>query len=302
MSDDYPLYKSNLFVVSPVTKRVFMEAGGTYRGYVDITNPLAATSVLHYKVSVMPYGVVDEEYLADFANISDYTAIANWVTILEPEGVLEPNETRRVYYEIKVPEDAIGGGQYCALAIRNVPEDDNMKSGVQIQDVLEITSIVYAQVDGEILRGGEILGNNIPTFSLTNPITTSIYVKNDGNTHQDVTVTLNVHSAFTGEKIDIGGKTSTASEEDDEFGDSYFTELIMPETTRYISYNIEGLPSLGVFRVSQEVSFAGSINNNEQIVFMCPGWFIGAVLLTIACLVISFWGMRRRRRAKKLRG
>jgi len=276
-----------------------MEPGGSYRAYVDITNPTDATNTLHYMVSVLPYAVVGEDYEVDFTNESDYTAISKWVTIDEPEGYVEPNNVKRVYYTINVPENAPGGGQYCALAIRNVPEEETTtQDEVRVQDVLEIASVLYAQINGEITRDGAIENNFVPYVSLTNPLTTSVYLENQGNVHQDAKITLSVYSVFTGEKVRIGGGEEDVVLDEEEFGDNYFTELVMPETSKYVSHEIEGMPSLGVFRVSQTVSFAGVSDTNEQVVVMCPGWFIGLVVLTIVCLVVSALSRRRRRRRR----
>ena len=56
----------NMFMVTPMSQRVALDAGSTYGGYITIANPSNATEDFHYKVVVSSYNVLDEQYTADF--------------------------------------------------------------------------------------------------------------------------------------------------------------------------------------------------------------------------------------------
>ena len=53
-----------------------------------------------------------EKYNADVVTKTNYTQMADWITIHEPTGTLMPNEAKELSFTIEVPENAPGGGQY----------------------------------------------------------------------------------------------------------------------------------------------------------------------------------------------
>ena len=93
----------NMFMVTPMSQRVALDAGSTYGGYITIANPSNATEDFHYKVVVSSYNVLDEQYTADFLTRSDRSQIVDWITVDNPTGTLKPNETTKVHYKINVP-------------------------------------------------------------------------------------------------------------------------------------------------------------------------------------------------------
>lgn len=264
---------SNAFTVMPMSQEISLEAGQVYHGSIKISVPDDATEDFYYAVTVSPYSVMDEDYTADFTTMSDWSRIAEWITIDEPKGVVKHNEIKEISFTIAVPDDAPSGGQY---AIIGVASDEEMAAseGMMIQDVFEIASVIFAQVEGETRHEGEILTNEIPGF-VTNglPVVGSV-LTNNGNVHEKATVKIRVKNVLTGEII-------YPKEEDPEA----FYEYVMPDSVRYVKRTLDNIPILGIYEVSQEVEYLGAVSPRTVTMISSPIWFVLLVILTIGTLI-----------------
>lgn len=276
----------DIFTVTPMSQDLELEAGKTYEASVLVSNPANATKDFNYQVAVAPYSVIGEDYTADLLNVSNRSEITKWITIEEPEGTLVPNESKRVNFKITVPENASAGGQYAAILISGKGEE-NKNEGVTVNSILEIASIVFANVEGETVHEGEILDNNIPEIVFSTPITVGATLKNDGNIHEAAEVFLTVKNSFTGETLYPTGDEANG-----------IREVIMPETTRYLTREISEIPALGVFQVTQEVSYLGTTSNVTKTVFVCPLWFLILVIVTVGAIIGAIFAKIKKKRAR----
>ena len=145
----------NAFTILPMSQRFSLAAGKTEKGSIKIVNPADATEDFSYKIGISPYGVVGEDYEADLVTDSNHTMIAKWIKISEPTGTVKPNETKEVEFTIEVPADAPAGGQYAAITVSSNNEA-KQSSGVAVQNVFEMASIVYGTVAGETRHISEV--------------------------------------------------------------------------------------------------------------------------------------------------
>lgn len=266
---------SSMFTVTPMSQRITLEAGETHEGYIIVANPANATEDFHYKVEVSAYNVMGEEYHADFLTETERSQIVKWITIENPKGVLAPNESVKVHYTVNVPVMAPAGGQYAAFMVSSDENKETTGNGVSVNNIFEMASILYAKIDGEIIREGEILGGNVPGFVTSTPITVSATVKNDGNVHEAARIALEVRSYFS------AGPIYPKPGED-----GIIEEIIMPGTTRSIVRDIDGISPLGVYDVLQTVSYMGKSETTHQVVVACPIWFMALVLVTMVTIVM----------------
>ena len=278
----------NAFTILPMSQNFTLNPGETVTGSVTIVNPVNSTNDFAYSVSVSPYNVVGEEYQADITNISAYSKIAKWITISEPTGSIKPNESREVEFTITVPEDAAAGGQYAAIMVSSDPAAQESE-GVSINNVFALASIIYADITGEITHEGTILENNVPEFSVTTPISVGALLDNHGNVHETAIFALNVTNVLTGEKI-------FPTEEDQ---NNHFSEIVMPETTRYVNRNIDNLPALGVVRVEQTIYYNNEVSTVSKNIILCPIWFILLVALVFISIIGFIAASIRHHRRKK---
>lgn len=263
------------FTIYPMNQTISLEPGEVYEDSIVVANPADAAGNLNYRVSVTPYSVVGIEYAADFVTQSNLSMIVDWISLDEYTGTLAPNESARIKYKITVPASAPAGGQYATLAVQ-ASTAENGESGVNIGTVLEMASVIYANVAGETTHGGEILENTAPGFVADGEVMTRALISNTGNQHEMAISTITVKNAVTGEQIFPRGEETN----------SYY-EMILPETTRLITRKIDNLPALGVFTISQEIVYRDEVSAITQNVVICPFWFMGLVALTGAVLVAT---------------
>lgn len=262
---------SSSFVVSPMSQKIDLKAGETYHGYITVANPANSTEDFSFRVSLSPYSVSGTNYEADFSTKSDWSRIVDWMALEETSGTLRPNETKKINFTIKVPKDAPAGGQYAMIGIASDKEKNST-----VQDTFEMASLIYAAVEGETKHEGKIEGNSVPGFVASGVPTTKVTVSNNGNVHEIATTTIKVKNNLTGEEIKLSDRDN----------DSYDT-VIMPSSTREIIRELSGMPQLGVFEVSQTVSYLGEETNITTVMVICPIWFMALVL----GLIVSVVGM-----------
>lgn len=264
--------EDNIFTVTPMSQSISLTPGEVYEGSITVINPSYATSDFNYKVGVTPYGVSGETYVADLLSESDRTAISKWIEIAEPTGTIAPNESREVKFKITVPQNVPAGGQYATIAVSS--DNDAKDSGSTVQNVFEIASIIYADVAGETIHGGEILENNIPAFALTNPVIISALLTNTGNIHENAIFTITATDLFTGNVIlpteEVTGR---------------YSETIMPETTRYVERELKDFPAIGVVKVTQTIVYNGQTSSEEKNIIICPVWLMIIIIVALSTII-----------------
>lgn len=263
------------FSVMPMSQRMELEAGKVYQGYIAVTNPADAKKDFEYVVSVSPYSVIDEAYNVDLSTRSTRTQIVDWMKIDESTGKVKPNETKKIYFTVTVPMDAPAGGQYASIGVRSAGEE-SMSGGVMVQNVFEMASVVYATVKGETLHEGEITSNNIPGFIFSPPATVNGMVANTGNVHEVAEVSIVVKDKFSGEVL------YPAPDEP-----QMYEELVMPASNKYLVKDLNVLGDLGVYEVTQDISYLGKTSNNTRTLIVCPLWFLLLVALTVGALIAT---------------
>lgn len=277
----------DVFTVTPMSQRINLKPGETYTGSIIVVNPDNAKKDFVYKAEVSAYGVVGEDYSVDFLTSNDHTQITKWITIENPTGSIKANSSTKINFTIRVPETAPAGGQYAAILVSSA-NDDVGSDGLAVKNIFEMASLIYAGIEGETTRKGEIIDNSVPGFVTTTPIEVSAAVKNEGNVHEIAKVSLEVKSFFS---------PVTIYPADGESG--IIEEVIMPDTTRLISRNIDGISSLGIYDVTQTVNYMGAISTTHKIVVACPIWFLVLFILTVSAIIFSIVKSAKKYRHRK---
>lgn len=254
------------FTISPINQEKILIPGSEDVITITLANAANATSSTEYTVSVQPISVENNDDVR-FVAKEDYSQIVDWITFEETSGVLQPNESKELYFNVKVPEDAPAGGQYCAITITV----DGAASGM-INEKYSMAHIVYAEIAGATIRKGELNSMEVPSFISSGNITAGASVTNLGNVHSKVKHTLKVYPL-------IGGEEYYTNEEKPQ------ENMIMPEATRYTNIAWEETPSIGVFRVVYTVEFEGVKNELSKVVIVCPIWLL-AIIVTLILIII----------------
>lgn len=278
------------FAVLPMNQEISLRPGEVYEGYIEVLNPADATEDFYYAVSLSPYGVKDENYTVDFETKSDYSQIVDWITFEETSGVVAPNELKKINFTITVPYNAPAGGQYAMIGVSSDPKHEEGE-GVMVRNVYEMASIIYATVAGETKHEGEIISNYVPGFVTNGLPVVSATIANDGNVHETAKITLNIKNAISGETI--------FPKADDL---NVYNEVIMPGSTRYITRQLDNIPLLGIFEVTQSIDYldgSSELAVNTTTMVSCPLWFMLLVVITFGAIVGSICGMIARHRKRR---
>ena len=290
------------FSVTPMKQAITLQPGDTYSGRVSsfVMNEVNGGSTTYYEAWVAPLTVndTDKQYTAVFDKTNDWTDIVNWTKVSDNDeaarygdkvtGVMQPGETVDFTYTINVPKDARGGGQYFAVVIQQVPDPNAKDSGnVGITNHIQIASVVYAEVAGDVKISGSITDNNVPGFLSSPPLTTSFLATNTGNTHVEVTYFLQVFPLFSNEEV-------YTTEENPG------THYVLPGSSRMITQTWNDTPAVGIFKVRQTVYYDSTDNEasvTEKMVIICPIWLMLVIFLAIVAIIV--WIVIRVKMRKK---
>lgn len=261
------------FALSPMTQSIVLNPGDVYNGSFKVVNPNANTSDLAYSVERRSF-YVDEDYSTTYDEVD--SPIVEWTTITSGEsGVVKPNSSADVTFTIRVPRDAPSGGQYEAFRVSAGPAEEAQTgdSGLVIKEQFIITYLVFAEIAGEKVRQGEIVGIDVPGFLFSGNITGSASIRNTGNIYGRAKYMLQVFPLFSNEEV-------YTTEEDPA------TKLILPDRTLYNETAWAQTPSIGIFNVVYTVEFEGVTAQVSKMVIKCPIWVLAIVIFAIAAIII----------------
>jgi len=280
--------KGDSFLITPMNQHFYLKPGQVFEGSIKVVNPANSIGNFNYVVSVAPYGVVGEDYDVDLTTNSYWNQIAEWITIENDKGVLTPNEVAEVKFTITVPENAPAGAQSATIVVTQ-DKDNEAQSGMMMENIFEMASIIYADIEGEMRHEASILSNGIPSFSDVPTVTLGVLLDNNGNVFEEVKTGIKVRNVISGETI-----LPT------EVNEGMYVDIVMPETRRYIQRNVVDLPFLGVVNIEQTVYYNGVTSVESRDVFICPIWFMVLVGITIALFVAAIVKLIKLHERKKM--
>lgn len=274
------------FIISPMSQTISLKAGETYEGEILVAVPKAAKKNLKYQAALYPFSVSGGDYAMDFSTMSDWSQIVQWTTLENDAGELEPDGKAKVKFIIKVPETAPAGGQYAMIGIRSV----SLEAPSTVNDTYEMASLIYAEVEGETKHEGEILENKITSFVTSGVPEVSTKLQNSGNVHETAEMKLTVKNVFGGGEISLS-----------EDGKNEYSVIVMPDSTRDFTRELANMPALGVFEVTQDISFLGENSSVTSLVFICPIWFLALAIATVAAIIgVIVGGIIKRHKRPKI--
>ena len=288
--------ESTSIAISPGNQEARLSPRETYEGSFSVINPFPNAEPISFRVKVAPFTVEDENFTLDFEDKTDYSQIVDWITLETTTGELASHDSQvEVKYKITVPADAPAGGQYAAFLVRALPPEDTTEydSSAAIKSTSQVAMLLYATVAGETRVEGKVLENNISPVYLDTPLKTSVFLGNTGNVHSRATITLRVYPLFSDEEI-------YTTEETPE------TLLVLPGAHTFSERTWQETPRLGLYRVEQEVDFAGLYTIDSQTVLVAPTWLILLVFLFIVGLFywlidhLRFYRRSSRKSTKKV--
>lgn len=288
-----------VMTISPPSQHIILTPGEDYEGSVSVSNLSNAKYDLDYSVVVgsLTY-VKDEEGKTDYEDldvdeVTAYNQMMDWIELKKDKGTVVKGGQEVIPFVIHVPENAPAGGQYATIIV----QDDTVKAaengGVAIESAVRFAANLYAIVTGETKNDGKVLGNDIPSFILSNQLPATSLVRNDGNVHTDAEYTLQVWPLFSDEEV----CTNEEKEEGSRIEGSK-TSFVMPETEKYHAQTCY-LPSIGIYRAKQTVKIFGEESVVERMVVFCPLWLLFLVVFAVVAFVI--WIVMKLNKSNKRR-
>lgn len=257
--------------LNPAEQSIELTPGEKYSGEIEVKN--IGRLPFSFQISAHPFQVKNADYDPDFETENNYTLLKNWIKFPQTEFRLEPEAETVVHYEVTVPQDVPGGGQYAAIIIET---RDSIDPNSQIHTVSQLASIVYASVAGDTRSSGALVRRDLPGFLLGSPLSISATVENTGNIDFRLHQKLTVYNFFNGQEV-YSGDSSAVSGSD---------PRVMPETTRLNVLSWSDAPQLGIFRVHQDIAFLDQSEHFEGVVFLCPLWLLLGVVFVIVLGVV----------------
>ena len=252
---------------SPIRQYKVLVPGTTDNVTLTISNPASSKEATEYEIEVRPFRIDNNEFF--FEEKGSYSQIVNWIELPEEtSGSLEPNEHKELNFKITVPDNAPAGGQYFVIVMKT---GKDYSTG--IEQVIELTHPVYAEVAGETIHGGEILSMEAPGFLFGGNLTAGATIRNDGNVHGNAKHILRI--------LPLIGEDEIYTNED-----MPEENTVMPESTRYTNVTWEQTPSIGVFRLFYTVEFEGVTSELSKIVIVCPVWLLLIICSIIVILIV----------------
>jgi len=255
--------------ISPVSSRIKLDPGDKYDGSIKVSN--IGKLAFDFKVYASPYNVEDLTYHQNFNERGNFNKIVNWITFKkESYTALKPGKTVEVKYQINVPNNAPGGGQYAVIFAETAGKNAAESS---IQTINRVGHTIYATISGDTVEVGELVSLEQAGLYFDGNIGSTAIVKNSGNVDFTSTHNFKVESIF-GNELYNDTKSFT----------------IIAETSRQVDREWEETPLIGLFKVTNEIRFLGqSQYSEEKLVLVMPIWMmiiIGVVIVALILLVV----------------
>lgn len=273
-----------LLQISPAVLHVSLEPGQVYAGSYEVRN--LSDFGAGFRVYATALKMTNEEYMPDYPEGKDITGvprseIVSWVEFEQTEYYLEAHEKVTVYYTVRVPENAPGGGQFAAVMTETVVDS---LAGSGVRAVPRLALPLFTTINGETVASGKLVEQKTPWFYLKMPLKAVSLVENDGN--------VMFLASYKMEVMTMSGKV-VATEED--------RRTILPDQGFGFRNTLEWKdgPALGIFRVRQEVRFLDKEPYTiEKTVIVVP-LFLLIILLIILVLVVVAVVAKIKRRSER---
>lgn len=260
--------------LTPVTKRIAVDPGQTYENEIELKN--TSDKTLSFSVYATPFSNGDGGETQDFETETTYTQISRWTTIKDGNGEykekaefsLKAGKTKKVTYRIKIPENAVGGGQYESIIVELAPVET--EETAQIRTISRAAMVVYASIAGDIQRSAEISEIDTQAAAIGNNIGISFTVKNKGNIDLQASGEIAVSSLFGKELY----RNITLSD-------------VFPENSKTILAEWGETPAFGIYRLDYEINALDLNTTGHRYVLVMRPLILAVFIILIIATIIA---------------
>jgi hypothetical protein len=259
--------------LTPVTQRIEASTSQTKTGSLTVINN--GKTDYDFIVYSRPYSVSDIQYKPDFTTLSSRADAYSWVQFNKTSYHLTVGQRVDIAYTLHVPSNATPGGHYGVIFAEMQPKaQDNAQSILRKK---RVGTILFVNVKGATIEKGSFVRDNVPFWQTQPPLTSSLQLRNDGNTDFAATTSLVVKDLFGHTKYGISQQAS-----------------VFPSTTREISMQWSESPWFGLYKVELHASYLKEVHDSSHYVLLMPRWL--PVIFIVTLLIGAAYAAIRRRR------
>lgn len=269
--------ESENITLSPAVNRPTLDAGQRLSDKITVINN--GTSDYTFLVYARPFSVAGEQYDPNYTEINEKTQAYQWVEFSQAEYHLAAGQRVDVPYTVSVPQNAASGGHYAVLFAETQPPEG--ASGSSVMRKKRVGSLLYMTVNGEITMKGSLESWDVKTWQTSRPITSTVRIKNSGNTHFQTDMKVHYSSLLGKKRYELNQQL-----------------LILPGTTRRVPVEWANAPNFGVFKASGTVSY---LDKNESlpvryIILLPIPLLLGALVAILLLVTFAIYKRRISRR------
>jgi hypothetical protein len=263
--------------MSPTSQEITLNPGQTQDFTATVIND--GRQDFTVRLQSQPYSVKNNYTANDFDAQTTFTQITDWITFKDEdrEFTLAAGTRRQVSFTVTTPQSVPAGGQYAAISAQASLADTG---GGGVMSVYQISSLVLATVDGDTVSDGKVLDHQWQAWYQTSDITTSLTVRNAGNTHFYATNRLIVEGLFGGE---------IARQEID-------SKLVFREDSRVFNLNWTSPKPIGIYKLTHESEFLGETVRESKWIVVLPIWALLVIIVALAAIVATIVTSVKKRR------
>lgn len=282
-----PAKRPGGITIAPAFQDVTIAADQASASYqFSITNN--TSDPLELSLSAVDFGSLDESggvlFSGDSRKSLDYRyGLAQYVTLERDRLVVDPKKTEKVQLTVTNKESLSPGGHYGAILVSPTP-GGGRSTKVEVNQVLSSLLFVRKQ-GGEIY---ELALRDITTAGnlFTAPENVELRFQNSGNVHVVPRGILTVTDPRG--RVVKRGFINTGS------------GIVLPETFRRLNAPLESsatswMPGKYKLTVSYRYDGSAQLQTREYEYYYINGWYLFAMLLSVAVVIAAFINKRSRR-------
>ncbi len=170
--------------------KVVAAAGTTSSGIITVKNK--GTTPVAVQVAIEDW-IFDKDGKRQFEKPgSTPFSCANWIDIIPLRAIVPPGEAREFNYNVKIPEDAVGGHYAVIFFESSTTKEEEEFKGMGVRLVGRIGTVVYQETEGRVNKIGSIPFFEVIKPEESKPLLLKYKFRNEGNAYIRFKGTLNI--------------------------------------------------------------------------------------------------------------
>ena len=257
--------------LSPTDRRFELDAGETVSSDFTILND--GETAYDFIVYASPYSIDSEAYDPNFEKTPANADAYKWVNFEKTSWHVEPRQSAKVPFTMRVAKDAAPGGHYGVIFA-----EMRAKGEGSVARNKRLGLVLYTTVNGDVKMGGKVSDIKTSWYQGQPPVVSTVMIENSGNTHFTSKQSVVIKNVF--------GKVLHTQDVD---------TTVLPGKPRAVDFSWKGAAWLGLYSVKTSASALDDSRTKESYVLVAPVWFLFTIVVFVAAgVVYAIRGAKRR--------